>query len=464
MLQKLKLKLVVINVVLLTVVLIAVFVSVYFLLESQLKDQESMLLNKVVAAEIVKPLDSLNTVDFPDPEDEPENDDGNINSADDDYYIHDTWNEIEFLLEDEDYLLPSSSSARMFHVKLYSDDETVTVSSATVLQTKMNKKITKEDIVSLLTTVDEMDRTAGEVDFGNIKLSFLTDESPDVRIYVFIERETREETMSAYIYTASIALFGSIVCVLLVSVYMAGRAIKPVKESVERQEKFIADASHELRTPIAIIRSNTELIMDSPEQTVGDNIKWLEYIHKAAVQMTRMTESLLLLSRSDAKSEVLKEDLNLSVLVEDVYESFKPLFEEKKLTAGGADIEKDIYIYANELGMRQLATIFLDNAVKYTKEGGGISVKLTKDKNYAYLTVSDTGIGMPKEMTEKIFERFFRIDKARSKATGGFGLGLSIAKSISDEHGGEITVESEEGKGSEFCIRLPAAENFEEAK
>ena len=280
---------------------------------------------------------------------------------------------------------------------------------------------------------------------------------PDIRIYVFIERETREETMAAYIYTAVIALIGSVICVFLVSVYMAGRAIKPVKESMERQEKFIADASHELRTPIAVIRSNTELVMDSPAQTVGENMKWLEYIHKEAVRMTKMTENLLMLSRADAKNEAPKELVDLSAAVSEIYESFKPLFDENGLEARGADIEKNVYIYANEISIKQLITIFLDNAVKYTKEGG-ISVKLEKNGRDVYIKITDTGIGMPKEMREKIFERFFRIDKARAKTTGGFGLGLSIAKTIASEHGGEITVESEQGAGSEFCVKLPAAE------
>jgi signal transduction histidine kinase len=169
-----------------------------------------------------------------------------------------------------------------------------------------------------------------------------------------------------------------------------------------------------------------------------------------------MTEDLLLLSGADAKREVLKENINLSVLITEIYDSFRPLFAENDLIAGGTDIaQDDIYIYANGHSIRQLVTIFLDNAVKYTKSGGSISVRLEKLEKYAYIKVIDTGIGMPPETKDKIFERFFRIDKARSKATGGAGLGLSIAKTIADGHGGDITVESEQDRGSEFCVRLP---------
>jgi signal transduction histidine kinase len=320
----------------------------------------------------------------------------------------------------------------------------------------------REHIVALLTKVEEMAQMTGEVDLTeHIKLSFLTRAEPGIRIYVFIERANREEFMSAYIYTAGIALFGSVICVFLISVYMAGKSLKPVRESIEKQDKFIADASHELRTPIAVIRSNTELIMDSPEQTVGENMKWLEYIGREAVRMTKMTEDLLLLSHAAAKNktEVLKEPVNLSVLIPEIYDSFRPLLAGNNLIPGGAEVPpQGVYICANENSIRQLATIFLDNAVKYTGEGDEISVRLETDKNYAYIKIIDTGIGMPREMKDKIFERFYRIDKARSKLTGGAGLGLSIAKAIADEHGGDITVESEQGKGSQFCVRLPLAD------
>ena len=420
MLQKLKLKVVVINVVLLTVVLVAVFVSVYILLESQLKNHERTLLSKV-ASDIA--------------------DTGDTETAE---YYKDYG---DFLIENEDDFL-SFASSRMFYVKLYAEHDVISISSRYYSSER-------EDIVYLLDKVDGTGKRNGEVDVGEyIKLAFLIENKPGAKLYVFIERTSREETMTLYIYSAVIALTGSVICVFLISVYMAGRSIRPIKESMEKQDKFIADASHELRTPIAVIRTNAELIMDAPEMTVGENMKWLEYIYTEAKRMTKMTEDLLLLSRADAKREVLKENINLSIIVSEVYDSFKPLFTENNLSANGADITQDIYITANELDIRQLLTILIDNAVKYTKEGG-ISVKLEKDEESAYIKVTDTGIGMPGETKDMIFERFYRIDKARSKATGGFGLGLSIAKTIADEHGGEITVESEPEKGSEFCVKLP---------
>ncbi|MCL2095980.1 MAG: HAMP domain-containing histidine kinase [Oscillospiraceae bacterium] len=451
MLQKLKLKLVVLNVVLLIVVLIAVFVSLYFLLEYELKNQENAVLNKVASSEIVKPLEMIDIWDY-------------FDDFEDGYYDGNNmweWEYIDFIIENEDYFLPYSSS-RLFYIKLYFDYEVISISSTIVLQKK-------ESIIELMTKVDEIDRVTGEVDLDgedeDIRLSFLTSESPGVRIYVFIERTPREETMGAYAFAASIALVGSVICAFIVSVFMAGKSIKPVRESIESQDKFIADASHEIRTPISVIRSNAELIMESPEQTVGENIKWLEYIHKEAVRMTKMTEDLLVLShartvkteKDKEKDKALRKRINLSVLITEVYDSFRQIFAQNNINAGGAEVEEDIYISAAEHEIRQLAAIFLDNAVKYTGEGGSISVSLEKDplKNRADIKITDTGIGMPEETLEKIFERFFRIDKARSKSTGGAGLGLSIAKTITDKYGGKITVVSEPDKGSQFCVTLP---------
>jgi len=265
--------------------------------------------------------------------------------------------------------------------------------------------------------------------------------------------------MSIYIW-AYIVLSDVIICALIIILYRTDRIAESVKESAEAQNQYIADVVHELKTPTTIIRSNAELIMDSPEQTVSENMKWLEYIAKEAKRMTKMTEDLLLLSRAGAKREIVKENINLSDLVIEIYDSFSLLFAANDLLANGADIAQGIYIYANEINIKQLVTILLDNAVKYTK-AGFVYIKLEKDENYAYIKVTDTGVGIPDEIKAKIFDRFFRSDKLGSNGTAGYGLGLSIAKAIADEHGGEITVDSRLGSGSEFCVKLPAVEILE---
>ena len=416
MLQKLKLQLVLINVISLTVVLIAIFIYMYFSLDSQLKNQEGGTLERLAVGGAVER------------------------------------NEIpEYISDGEDAPAPAINAsmelvASVFFVKVDFKGNITSLS--------LNPIQDKTTILNLIQKVDDMSKKRGELDFFDLTLSFITKDRLDGKLYVFMECSDRKATTLNYIYTALTALAGSVICVFFISMFLAEKAIKPIKDSMERQKKFIADASHELRTPISVIRSNAEMIMDEPELTVGENMKWLEYISSEAKRMTAMTEDLLLLSHADAKKEIAKEEVDLSKLVYDTYDSFKLLFEERNLTQGAADITENISIYANEFRIKQLVTIFLDNAMKYTKEGG-ISVKLEKDENFAYIKITDTGSGIPPDMIDKIFERFFRVDKARAKATGGAGLGLSIAKVIADEHGGEISVESEVDKGSVFCVKLP---------
>jgi signal transduction histidine kinase len=177
--------------------------------------------------------------------------------------------------------------------------------------------------------------------------------------------------------------------------------------------------------------------------------------------MAKMTEDLLFLSKADIQHrkielEVQKEEVNISVLVLDIYDSFMNLFEENDLYDNTKKIAQDICINANENQIRQLVTILLDNAIKYTREGG-VTVELKREAGFALIRVTDTGQGIPEEMYDKIFERFVRTDKARTRAAGGAGLGLSIAKSIAEEHGWHISVESEVGKGSTFSVKLPLA-------
>jgi len=390
----------------------------YFSIKSQLLKQEESLLNRGVALS-----DSENT-QVP----------GYIKNNDDKSYT---------ILDSNEELLAS-----LFYVKV-DVMGAITAVSDNIIQNKDN-------LMLLLQKVDDLDKSTGDVDLFDLKLSFLVEDRLDGKIYAFIDRADRESTMSRYMYTAVFLLVGAVACVFLISMFLAGKAIKPIRESMEKQKKFVADASHELRTPIAVIRSNAEMIMDSPEMTIEENMKWLKYIYDESKRMGKMTEDLLLLSHADAKNEVPKEDIDLSRLAADTYDSFKLLLEENKLTDGKAEITEGVHVYANEFSMKQLITILLDNAMKYTKEGG-ISVRLEKDDNFAYMYIKDTGVGIPADMKEKIFERFFRIDKSRAKtaATGGLGLGLSIAKVIADEHGGTISVESELEKGSEFCVKLP---------
>jgi signal transduction histidine kinase len=170
--------------------------------------------------------------------------------------------------------------------------------------------------------------------------------------------------------------------------------------------------------------------------------------------MKKLVDDLLFLARANADEEMPKDYFDLSNLLYKIYDAFMPLAQKKDLELL-LDNKKNIAAYGNEFRIKQLITILLDNAVKFTDTGGKIELKLKAGTSMIQLSVRDTGEGIAKEYIGKIFDRFYRVDKSRSRSLGGAGLGLAIAKCIVNEHNGSINVVSEVSKGTEFTISLP---------
>ena len=225
---------------------------------------------------------------------------------------------------------------------------------------------------------------------------------------------------------------------------------------INKQQKFVSDASHELRTPAAVIKGYIEFIETygiQDEELLRENIKM---IGSEAKNMQDLLENLLFLSRTDRNTQKLKKKyLDLDDIVGDVMSKMKIAVKTHKVELVKNDIAK---IFGDETTIRQMIRIFLDNAVKYTPDGGTIKVASAVKGKKILLSISDTGIGIAKENQSKIFDRFFRIDTEDlvSEANGS-GLGLSIAKWIADEHGIKISVDSELGKGTTFTLEIPIA-------
>ena len=227
--------------------------------------------------------------------------------------------------------------------------------------------------------------------------------------------------------------------ILLISVKITKWIIKPVEESFEKQKQFIADASHELKTPLAVIMASSEALESNPEET-----KWLENIKTESERMNKLISDLLELAKSEAvddKSEFAAG--NLSKTVEKSVLTFEGLMFEKGI-ALDYSIDDNIELEMNEFKIQQLVSILVDNAIKHCEKGGTISVGLKKSKDVV-LTVSNTGEGIPKGEEEKIFERFYRADDSRNRNENRYGLGLAIAKNIAASHNAEISASSENG-------------------
>jgi signal transduction histidine kinase len=235
---------------------------------------------------------------------------------------------------------------------------------------------------------------------------------------------------------------------------MLSRALNQTLERLERlfqtQQRLLGDVSHELRTPLTSIRGNVDLM-----QRMGDgDPESLEIIREEVDRMTRLVGDLTLLARVDAGGLPLhKKQIELDNLLFEVYRQFSVIEKPVSVTITAVD---QVCVFGDPDRLKQLFINLIDNAIKYTSAGGQVNISLAKVDGWAHFVVQDTGHGIPPQDVPHIFDRFYRVDKARTRAQGGSGLGLSIAKWVAQAHGGDILVESEVGVGTTFTVKLPA--------
>jgi heavy metal sensor kinase len=247
--------------------------------------------------------------------------------------------------------------------------------------------------------------------------------------------------------------------------------ISRLDQSFRQMKQFSSDASHELKTPLTILKGEVEVTLRK-ERTSREYQQILRSNLEEINRMSLIVEDLLLLSKADTgEIRLNKRDINLSEILNEVVAQMDRLAKSKGIRLSTSNHHPDIFIFGDALRLRELFINLIENGIKYTEVGGSIHVVLEKGyvspidrqselaergkREFAKIIISDTGIGIAKEDQEKIFNRFFRVDKARSREQGGSGLGLNICKWIVEAHQGEIKVESELGKGSSFIVKLP---------
>jgi len=233
--------------------------------------------------------------------------------------------------------------------------------------------------------------------------------------------------------------------------------IDRLQKSFEQTKQFSVSASHELRTPLTILRGEIEVALKS-NKTPEEYVNTLKSLLDEVVRMSSIIDSLFNLTKSDAgQTDVHFEIINLDTLVMELYEDSEHLAKNKNISILLNKMD-EVKIRGDKVKLRQLFLNLIDNAIKYNNEFGKVEISLYKENKTAIFVITDIGIGIPKESINKIFERFYRVDKARSRELGGSGLGLAIAKWIVDLHKGTIEVNSELGKGSTFIIKFPIVE------
>jgi heavy metal sensor kinase len=230
--------------------------------------------------------------------------------------------------------------------------------------------------------------------------------------------------------------------------------LERLEASVQKISQFTADASHELRTPLAITRLAAENALRK-SRTEEEYRSALQHIRRESEKMTDLITDLLFLARADVSTENERHNVNLAELIRDVGSDFTTLALTKEVTLRQDLADMPIAVYGSAASLRRLIVILLDNAIKYTPKGGSVVVRLERRNSEALIEVEDTGVGIPEELKSRVFERFFRADPSRNKESGGYGLGLAIARAIVQQHNAKIETRANSPEGSVFSVILP---------
>ena len=255
-------------------------------------------------------------------------------------------------------------------------------------------------------------------------------------------------------------VFGMIVS-FFIGLFITSKAMVPIEESIRKQKEFIADASHELRTPLTVVRTNLDVILSSPDDSVSSQDRWLDNAYKETERMEKLISDLLILARSDLDIELLdRKTADLNEIVKSAADRMKELASTKNIVIDVFEKSEGVKASVDSMRIIQLMTIIIDNAINYSPLNSKISVYIErlKSSSSARVSVCDEGIGFEPDDMQKVFERFYRSDKARSRSEGGTGLGLSIAKWIVESHKGTIYAANNGGKGAKIVFELPAGE------
>ena len=369
--------------------------------------------------------------------------------------------------------------ARAVSLSVESEDGKIQFNESIYLGRGQERVVLGEDATAQwLTSAGQVMRSQGHLPLENKPLQLnrlLTQERPSrARIYsesvhdpengkllgyvrVALALATQENTLNRLRWGLAGGVTLALTLATLGSFWLTRQAMRPAKAGYQRLQQFTADASHELRSPLTAIKLNTDNALRHPAQFGMAEIQdSFAQIQDAADQMTHLTEDLLLLARADELSEpdVHGEPLSLDKLLAELFTEMQVLAQRKQLDLS-YQAEAAPMVLGDTHQLKRLFRNLLENAVYYTPPLGQVTVMLQAREHYALVSVTDTGIGIAPEHCERVFDRFWRADKARSRHSGGNGLGLAIAQSIAGSHGGDISVTSQENEGSSFMVKLP---------
>lgn len=268
--------------------------------------------------------------------------------------------------------------------------------------------------------------------------------------------QPEESALHGLLLVLIVSAAGGLLLSLAGAWFLVSRSLIPIQRAYNRQREFSADAAHELRTPLTVLHAATDVLHQHRNEPLSNNAQLFEDIQHEIVRMERLTADLLTLARSDlGELELAVGEVDLEALAGTVVRQVTPLAQERGIALGLEPARAVVSVEADPNRLQQVLLILLDNALKYTPAGGQVRVHVARHGNEATLTVSDSGEGISAEHLSRLFDRFYRVDAARSRAQGGAGLGLAIARSLVSAHGGQLSLSSQPGAGTTALVRLP---------
>ena len=299
---------------------------------------------------------------------------------------------------------------------------------------------------------EELIRIAKEILAGSTAsgrtgaLTYIVDRRPDYTLVAFMDTTVSESGLNTLLRNVLIIGSAAILVMFFISLVLSGRIIRPLEENDQKQKQFISDASHELKTPVAVISTNAELL----SREIGEN-EWLSNIVYENDRMGGLVRQLLDLSRAE-NAEIPMEQVDFSRLVTGESLALEMLaFDRGRVFQSG--IEDGVILTGNKTQLTQLVSILLDNAIRHAT-GNEIGISLKRQGHHAVLSVVNAGDEIPRDKLEHLFDRFYRVDEARNSEGQHYGLGLSIAKAVVEKHGGSISVSCQDGK-VRFTASIP---------
>lgn len=316
-----------------------------------------------------------------------------------------------------------------------------------------NGEVTEDHVRRSLQAAREENRPAGSL--SDLHLHYAVRESAGQIRYAFVDVTTVNWQYRMLICACVLLFAGAAGPLYLLACHSARLAVNPVEEELNRQRRFAADASHELKTPLSVMMADLNILKSHPDHTIGEEQRWLDSLQEEADRLHILMEELLYLARTEQQPAVRQDTVNFSETVWECLLHFESLFFEAGVQME-MDIQEGLLVTGDGSQLQTLVSVLLDNACKYTPQGGRILVRLSSRDKKLRLTVNNKGgPPIPPETLDHLFERFYRGDQSRRRDEGSYGLGLAIGQAVVHNHGGTISAASTQEEGTTFTVQLP---------